>query len=186
MRHLETVLSEARRIQGWMSDEELRWLAVNAQSCTRIVEIGSWKGRSTKALAGMTPGCVYVVDTWEGSPNERETFHREAVERGADALFADFCRHLAPEIAHGSCVPLRQDSAIALASLGAILRPDFVFIDGDHTNERFRDDLEWSEVLAPGGLLAGHDFGAVAAVISEVYGERVKHGPGLLWYILPT
>lgn len=169
-----------------MTAEELRWLGITAQSCTRIVEVGSWKGRSTKALAGMTPGCVWAVDTWEGSPDERETWHKEAVERGPNALFDDFCRHLAPEIAGGRCVPLRQTSALVASSLGAYLRPDLVFLDGDHSPAGVHDDLDaWRTVIGPGGVVAGHDYGAVQSVLEEVFGDRVKRAPGLLWYVLP-
>lgn len=185
--NLETVLSEARRIQGWMTDEELRWLAVTAQSCTRIVEVGSWKGRSTKALSGMTAGCVWAVDTWEGSPDELETWHREAVERGPDAMFADFCENLAPEIAAGRCVPLRQTSELVAQSLGALLRPDLVFLDGDHSTSGIRGDLvSWTEVIGPQCIIAGHDFGAVEPVITTFFDARIKRGPGLIWYVLPT
>lgn len=185
MSTLDAVLSEARRIQGWMTDEELRWLAVTAQSCTRIVEVGSWKGRSTKALAGMTPGCVWAVDTWEGSLDERETWHREAVERGPAALFGDFCRNLAPEISSGRCIPLRQESSLVASTLGALLRPDLVFVDGDHSAQGFADDLAWAGMLGPQGIFAGHDFGAVEGVLTQAFRDRVKRGPGLLWYVLP-
>ncbi|CAL1154174.1 unnamed protein product, partial [Cladocopium goreaui] len=37
---------------------------------------------------------------------------------------------------------------------------DLVFIDGDHRYQTVVDDLRlWSPKVAPGGCLAGHDFG---------------------------
>src|SRR5690349_10362267 len=37
----------------------------------RIIEVGSWEGRSTVALANAVhPEIVHAVDTWNGSPGE--------------------------------------------------------------------------------------------------------------------
>jgi len=44
-------ISRADKIQGWMEIEELRWLAETAKMHSNICEIGSWKGRSTRAMA---------------------------------------------------------------------------------------------------------------------------------------
>lgn len=38
---------KAIEIDGWMSDDELDWLRSNRKGCKRILEIGSWKGRSS-------------------------------------------------------------------------------------------------------------------------------------------
>lgn len=36
---------------------------------------------------------------------------------------------------------------------------DFVYIDGDHRYESFKQDLEvWSKKIKPGGVLCGHDW----------------------------
>lgn len=37
--------------------------------------------------------------------------------------------------------------------------PDMVFIDGDHSYEHCRDDIQiWSRILAEGGIIAVHDY----------------------------
>ena len=48
-------ISHAINIPGWMSVEELTYLAEAASKSNIIVEVGSWKGRSTIALAANTP-----------------------------------------------------------------------------------------------------------------------------------
>jgi predicted O-methyltransferase YrrM len=49
-----------------MADDELLWLARVARGCQRIVEVGSYQGRSTRALADHCPGVVFCVDTCNG------------------------------------------------------------------------------------------------------------------------
>jgi hypothetical protein len=182
----ETILAAASLIPGWMTEPELRWLATQAAYHKRIVEVGSWKGRSTKALAGFTPGRVFAVDTWEGSPSEQETHHKEAVERGADELYADFCRNLGEEMAAGKCVPVRLPSERAAYELGDAIRLDMLFVDGEHTFDSTIGDLvAWSAVAAPGALISGHDYNwpDVARAAHELFGPRVLTGPGALWYV---
>ncbi len=52
-------------IQGWMSLKELNWLYQQAKKCDSILEIGSWKGRSTHALLSGCKGIVTCVDTFK-------------------------------------------------------------------------------------------------------------------------
>jgi hypothetical protein len=76
------ILANALAIDGWMSEREVAWLAHMAAQHHRIVELGSWKGRSTRALGDNTPGTVWAVDTWAGSPTLRATACNEAVVLG--------------------------------------------------------------------------------------------------------
>ena len=57
-------ITRALQIPGMMSEEELTYLAELASDREWIVEIGSWMGRSARAMADNTKGTVYCVDTW--------------------------------------------------------------------------------------------------------------------------
>ena len=59
---------EENRITGFMSEPELTQLYKWACECESIVEIGSWRGRSTHALLSGCKGKVYAVDHFGGNP----------------------------------------------------------------------------------------------------------------------
>src|SRR5262245_42246367 len=59
-------LERALAIEGWMAPRELFWLAEIAQNSDNIIEIGSYKGRSTRALCDNARGKVTAVDPWSG------------------------------------------------------------------------------------------------------------------------
>ena len=61
--------------EDWFGEASCEALAALVEDVAdvegRIVEIGSWEGRSTIALANAAhPYHVHAVDTWEGSPGE--------------------------------------------------------------------------------------------------------------------
>ncbi|HVS14840.1 MAG TPA: class I SAM-dependent methyltransferase [Thermoanaerobaculia bacterium] len=183
-------VSHAELIQGWMTRAELTWLARAAATRPRIVEIGAWKGRSTRVLARHTPGVVYVVDHWRGSRSDATEIQEEVASKGADGLFAEFQGNLAPEIAAGRVIPIRAESGDAVHSLRGLLEGgavDMVFIDGDHSYESVSRDIRaYRPLLRRGGLLAGHDCslawpGVIRAVEELVPGSATMDG-GSIWY----
>lgn len=179
-------IRNAQKIYGWMSDVELAFLGTRAQTHKLIVEIGSFHGRSTRALADNTAGMIYAVDTWQGSP-EHQGMPETA--RAEDA----FRENLRDHIATGRVVPIKTNSlsaACILASKG--IRPDMIFIDAAHDYESVRADIAvWAPLLADGGLLCGHDFGDQAAMeTTEEWGVTravteacpdFQRGPGSIW-----
>lgn len=142
----QTVIEKALAIDGWMAPAELEWLAKQAQKHRTIVEIGSYRGRSTRALADNTPGVVYAVDHWYG-PTE---FMLAPWER--EALYGEFLANMNGLIESKKVVPVRCNSMTV--KIDAV--PDMVFIDGDHSFESVLADIEkWKWI---DGLLCGHDF----------------------------
>ena len=147
------MIERALGIEGWMSSEELTFLAEQAKTHTRVAEIGSWRGRSTAALADNTPGTVFAIDTWEGS---KETdFDPGFQAGGAEWLWQEFLRNRADNV-----IPVIGASIAAAADFAAKGETfDMIFIDGAHDAESVAADLAaWRPLLAPGGLFCGHDF----------------------------
>lgn len=187
-------LRAAARIPGWMSEMELEWLIEQASTRRIAIEIGSWKGRSTKAIALSVLGVVYAVDHWmAGSPpNEtrRLVDHdwQEVVARGSDVIKAEFHANLASEIASGKCVPTGLSSEQSVGKLKELLggrKVDMVFIDGDHEYADVKRDIElYRPLLEGGGLLCGHDYpwpGVWKAASELVPKHRFLHDT-TIWY----
>ena len=137
---------------GWMTEGELTYLAHAASKSTSIAEIGSWKGRSTLALACNTPGNVYAVDTWEGTEQQGDELRQH--EEGW--LLEEFKRNVAGAnniyIYQGNSVEIAQQ----MKERGIVL--DMVFIDAYHTYDAAKVDiLAWRPLLCEEGILCGHD-----------------------------
>jgi hypothetical protein len=178
----------AELIPGFMSPIELEWLACQAKSCQLIIEVGSWKGRSTKALAMHASGVVFAVDHWNGSPND-ETLNDVAL-KGADGLFGEFLTNLAPELNSKRIIPIRAESGNAVPILRQILgdqKVDMVFIDADHSYDSVtRDILNYRPFVRKGGVLSGHDYSSVWPGVRRAVDRLVRFksviDAGSIWH----
>jgi len=126
-------------IQGWIAPDELQFLYDTAKDMKTIVEIGSYKGKSTLALL-QSGNKVIAIDHWLGSKgltmkgNEYDEFIENT--KGYDNL----------EVIIG-------DSIISADKIDKV---DMVFIDGDHTYEGVKRDINaW---LPKTKFLCGHDY----------------------------
>lgn len=171
-------VSKAAEIPGWMTVKELCWLSQQAVRCKAIVEVGSWMGRSTTALASSTTGVVYAVDTWEGTPAEHSEIMKSLTP---DNLFKAFQHHTA-ELSN--VVAIRKPSMEAVAGFNQV---DMVFIDAAHDYDNAKADiLAWKDKLKTGGLLCGHDYeyseGVKKAVTELLPGASVAQGTDIwMW-----
>ena len=146
-------IERALQIPGMMSEEELTYLAELASDREWIVEIGSWMGRSARAMADNTKGTVYCVDTWAD-----DAYGPAPAETTCDPnwLWNAFIGNM-----NGTeFFPLRQTSL----SAAPLLRKgnfvfDMIFIDAGHSYEEVKQDiLAWRPLLREGGILCGHDL----------------------------
>lgn len=137
---------------GFMDPPELEYLAHAASISQTIVEVGSWKGRSTVCLAENTPGAVFSVDTWEG--------HLEHdAANGLDKEFLVDFLHNAKGLDNVYPIPITSVRAAGMFRLIG-LKFDFIFIDASHDYENVCADIAvWRPLLKRGGILAGHDYG---------------------------
>jgi predicted O-methyltransferase YrrM len=171
-------IERALQIEGWMGAGELAWLA--EQACTRrsIVEVGCWMGRSTRALADNTLGKVVAVDTFVGSEEHKASLKGYS----RDYLWYWFHRNL---LGCDNVRALRTNSVEAARQLSGQHTFDMVFLDGAHDYASVRADiLAWRPLLAPGGLLCGHDYPSwegVKRAVDELV-ENPRRGPGEIWY----
>lgn len=157
-------ISYALTVEGWMAESELLYLASLAEKSQRILEVGSWKGRSTSCLAANTlgRGFVIAVDTWQGSVEHQPELKGKPTSGLWFAFMANVSRfdNVWP-------LPMNSLSAAQVISLSPILF-DLIFIDASHDHESVKADIQaWLPLLAPSGVLCGHDafrWGVKAAV----------------------
>ena len=190
MIRIDEAVSIAASVEGFMQWHELYWLADKASTRNTVLELGSWKGRSTKALALVCPGTVYAVDHWKGSESEIKTNHSEARNMGPDRFFEIFKANLKGEIQKNKVIPIRAESQEAVNILGrerGFRWVDMLFIDGDHMYESVKRDIQlWKHFVVPGGLLCGHDFFDAPGVRQAVKELLPNYIEGSIWsYIVP-
>jgi predicted O-methyltransferase YrrM len=154
----------------------------------RMVEIGTWLGRS---LAAILPTAiarqigVWCVDTWKGSPEDPT---EQLVQSGLDA-FASFEANMRRLKYWGTFSVIRADQSLA-AQRFPDDSLDLVFLDADHRYEVvIRDIRLWWPKLRSGGVFSGHDYGdvhpGVAKAVNELFGspEQVS---GYVWRVSKT
>lgn len=157
-------------IDGWMSPAELYWLENIAQRMDSIIEVGSWKGRSTVCLASNCDD-VTAVDHFQGDPANPDT------EGQAEAIKKEFLKNT-----KGLNVKLMELPSAEAAEIAPMV--DFVFLDGAHDYDSvITDCIKWTAKAKL--LIAGHDYiePDVKRAVHELWGDRVKRGYGSIWYV---
>lgn len=176
------VLQSVAGVDGWMSADQAEALYTAATACHRgdqIVEIGSFRGRSTIVLASAAaPGVsVVAIDPHAGNdrgPNELDGYAAEASEDHevftanlAAAGVSDRVRHVR-EMSDRAHDAVEGDIAV-------------LYIDGAHRYAPARQDIEqWGARVRPGGTLLIHDsfssVGVTLAIIKELmFGRRFRY-----------
>ena len=175
---LADLLAALDGVEGWFSPDQLARLTERAAAVPpggRIVEIGSFRGRSTIAIARCSPHGVEIVavDPHAGTdrgPQEIAGFAAAAAE-DHDAFLANLDRAgIRDRVTY-----VRRFSRDALADVAG--RVDLLHIDGAHRLAPARHDLRsWGSRVPPGGCLLVHDafssVGVTAAVGAELLLSR--------------
>lgn len=139
-----------------------------------IVEIGSYLGASSIVMAKANRhGVIYCIDTWqndamsEGSWDTMSTFFHNTRH----------CKNI---------VPIRMWSTEAADKTPQEV--DMIFIDGDHSYEGVKKDIDlYFPKIKSGGIIAMHDIGwaeGVNRVIKEDIMPNISENetlPNLFW-----
>ena len=141
------------------------------------IEIGVYRGETSKILLRYFPDLtLYMLDLWAPSPHKS---YRASGDSKAK-ISGKWLEHYDATIEN---VSFAKDRARVVR--GDVLRPgaarnmdlvdvDFIFLDADHSYNGTRTAIGiWSELVRPGGLIAGHDYrqefpGVIRAVDAEV------------------
>jgi predicted O-methyltransferase YrrM len=146
----------ARSIDGWLFEAEtvlLYELARKADPKGVIVEIGSWKGKSTVCMAkGSEAGSgvkIHAIDPHTGS---------EEHQVGGKKVwtFDQFKNNIQRMGVENRVVPIVKFSTEAVKDFN--LPVSMIFIDGAHDFDSVQKDFEdWYPKVIEGGVIAFHD-----------------------------
>ncbi len=148
-----------KKIDGWLTQEEALGLYGLASLVPRnaiIVEIGSWKGKSTFCIAkGLKKGKIFAIDPFnaEGETGSRELYEKT---KGVAPLYEQFSSMLKK---HGLWEKIEPLIGFSSQFTNHFAQIDFLFIDGDHSIEGCDYDYtHFSPFIKTGGFIAFHDF----------------------------
>lgn len=151
-------------IQGWLNPSAgaMLYQFVYLLAPTPIVvELGSWKGRSTAwlgcALRDRGEGRLYAIDTWSGTAGE--TQHSDLLKGyGPDQLYEEFRANIR-DLGIGKFVePWRMTTMEAVRRWDRNASIGLLHIDASHEYADVRADFEqWSPFVAPGGYIVFDD-----------------------------
>lgn len=134
----------------------------------RIVEIGSFRGRSTIVLAKAAPAGVEIVaiDPHAGGDRGPQEISPDAARGESD--YEAFHANLRAVGLEGAVRHVRRASHDALSEVDGDVA--LLYVDGAHRYRPARADIErWGARVAPGGTMLVHDaYNAVGVMLAQL------------------
>lgn len=155
-------------IEGWLLDGQEAWLFKRARSLpdgANLVEIGSYKGRSTCCLAFGCRGTkkrVFAIDPFDGGPdlppNDSYEEFCSNVRRCELSPYVHAVKGLSYDVAKGWSKPIH-----------------FLFVDGSHIyQDVLADFVSFFPHVVPGGMIAFHDVHEDKPGVLRAWQETIK------------
>jgi len=167
----------------WNRIARREWLLNMLPKGSVGAEIGVWQGDFSAAILRIVkPTKLHLIDPWRRAEDADDPEHRRLYARSQaemDAVHGGVVKRFRTQIDAGVVVVHRARSVDAAVSLvDASL--DWVYIDGDHSYEAVRSDLDlYSRKVRPGGFVAADDYaagglfgGAVKRAVDEAVAAR--------------
>ena len=161
-----------RDIEGWLSDNEALGLYQTAAKLApnaKVVEIGSWQGKSTYCLAkGLPSGKVYAIDPFNADWGQDVDSKEEYIDRGSNKNMLKGFNERMTTLGVYNKIIVKKGYSYDFYNDTDFNNIDFLFIDGDHSIEGCKADYEsYAPKIVKGGFIAFHDY----------YADRTQTGP---------
>jgi len=167
-------------VPGWMEPPDLQFLYDTAKKMRNVVEIGSWKGRSTHALCSGCNGMVHAIDHFKGSLSpQAQLLYKEAENRD---IYGDFMAN----VGHFGNLAVHRMKSLEAVDKFKDDSVDMVFIDGEHLYDHVKADiLSWLPKTRK--MICGHDYIEekdvdVIRAVKDTLGEVKTVPGGRIWY----
>jgi predicted O-methyltransferase YrrM len=155
----------------------LYWLSYAGSVAGDVIEIGSWQGRSTIALAqgcqDSDNGVVHAIDTFRGNPGNESMYVVGAGDRSD--LEPNFHRNIAAAGLTDRVAVHSMTSEEAVAPVAAAVHGvRMIYIDGEHSYDAVKGEIErYAFLLSPGGLLTFDDYSTRYPGVAEAIHEHL-------------
>lgn len=172
------------KIQGWFTFKQLYDNMINKfPTGSTFVEIGTWKGKSAVYMGEKMKEVrkimnFYTIDLFLSRDND----HKQFID--VEDLYKEAVKNIEPvkdvvNIIKGSSHEIYnnfEDGSI-----------DFLFIDGGHTYECVKKDLQlWFPKVKYKGIISGHDYeersAGIRKAVDEFFSFNVLPYVGGCWY----
>ena len=175
---VEKEFAKYAQLDGWLNDVEGRTLfsiAMRGQQSGHIVEIGSWKGKSSSylALAAKLRGeKVVCIEHFFGDGKGREELLSTSPGKNS---FSEFAYNLKNNDLYDNTIILAVDSTRAAEIWNKSIK--MIFIDGEHSFKAVNNDFRLFErFVLVGGFVCFHDVDAemkneIATLIKQIASE---------------
>lgn len=165
-------------LQGWGSETPVFQQLITELSPKLIIEVGSWKGASAIAMAGMVDddGKIICIDTWLGAlemwtdTSDPDRFLSLNNIYGYPALYYTFLSNVVQTGHQSRIFPLPMTSSIGAKFLKHHnVLADMIYIDASHDyDDVLRDLIDYWPLVKQGGVLFGDDYSTWKGVCQAV------------------
>lgn len=172
-------------IEGWLSPSEangLHEVSGMLPKGANVLEIGSWKGKSTWCIAqGLKKGTINCIDPFNaaGEEGSKEIYEKTKGDGSLLDQFKNNMKDISPK------VKIITHKGYSNEFVNTIHNIDFLFIDGDHSIDGCRFDFEnFEKDIKVGGFVAFHDYYPDRADLGPtwVIDNLVKNNPAYVFH----
>lgn len=176
-RSFSDVLAQVGDVEGWMTDDQARRLHDRSSDLgagARIVEIGSFRGRSLIVLASAAADGIEIVSIDPHAGSDRGPQEYAADQERGDDDHSVYNRNLTDAGVRDRITHVRKMSDEALDDVDGEI--DLLYIDGAHRFAPARADIvEWGNRVSGGGTMLIHDsfssIGVTLALLTTMFGS---------------
>ena len=178
-------------VRGWNSEHPKLGELIREIQPKLIVEIGSWLGASALYMAQHTDAEILCIDTWTGAPEmwtdrgDTERYQALKIEQGMPTIYLDFLSNVMRAGKTHQITPFPVPSTVGLTVIRKLgIKPDLIYIDGDHTYRNVQTDISMSCELRP-RILCGDDFLSwpdVGRAVTKELPDRIVEKDGF-WFV---
>ncbi len=169
MADIDDALAAVADVEGWLTPAQATRLwerATELGPTGRVVEIGSYRGRSAIVLAMAAPAGSHVIAIDPHAGNDRGPQQIEGTVEEGERDNAAFRANIERAGVTGSVRHVRLPSQDALTEVPGEV--DLLYVDAAHRYGPARDDLaRWGARVRPGGRMLIHDsFSSIGVTLA--------------------